>query len=147
MNKIFIPLFFLFTVCNPVQNGISVDKAFIKLVPETSPNTAAFATIKNGTAKDVSLIKAESEISNTVELHDMVMENEVMVMRPVEKILIKANSSTELKPGSLHIMFIGLKSPLQKDAKHKVSLTFDDGQKIQLDLSVKEVNMEGGHQH
>ncbi len=147
MNKLIIPLFFLFTLCNPGKSEISVDKAFIKLVPETSPNTAAFATLKNGTAKDVSLIKAESDISTVVELHDMVMENEVMVMRPIEKILIKSNSSTELKPGSLHIMFIGLKAPLKKDAKHKVTLTFDNGQTIPLELSVKEVSMGEGHQH
>ena len=70
--------------------------------------------------KDINLLKAESDISKVVELHTVNMENGVMKMRQVKSILIKANSSIELKPGSFHIMFIGLKSPLKKDEKKEL---------------------------
>ena len=72
----------------------------------------------------------------------MMMVDVVMKMRPIEKIEIKANSSVELKPGSFHVMFIGLKAPLKVEEKKNLTLTFSNGQKENLSIPVKELNMK-----
>jgi len=124
------------------KKEITVENARIKAVPSASQNTGGFMVLKNSSTKDVSLVKAESDISNSVELHTMMMVDGVMKMRPVEKIEIKANSSVELKPGSFHVMFIGLKAPLKVEEKKNLTLTFSNGQKENLSIPVKELNMK-----
>jgi|JI9StandDraft_2_1071091.scaffolds.fasta_scaffold290634_2 copper(I)-binding protein len=129
--------------------GIKIENAMIKNIPPASSTTAGYMLIKNETNKDINLLKAESDISKVVELHTVNMENGVMKMRQVKSILIKANSSIELKPGSFHIMFIGLKSPLKKDEKKKIRLVFDNGQKENLEMQVQdiEISKEGKNEH
>lgn len=124
------------------KKEITIENARIKAVPSASQNTGGFMLLKNSSAQDVSLVKAESDISKSVELHTMMIVDGVMKMRPVEKIEIKANSSVELKPGSFHIMFIGLKAPLKVEEKKNLTLTFSNGQKEVLSIPVKEIIMK-----
>jgi len=66
--------------------------------------------------QDATLIGATSSVSEKVELHTMKMEGEKMVMAQVPSIPLPANTKVELKPGSLHIMFMSLKAPLKEGA-------------------------------
>lgn len=145
-------LFFLMVFSFTLLAGeeIKVEKVRIKFVPKQSPNSAMFAQIKNTSAKDVALVKAESDISKTVELHDMIMADKEMKMRPVDKFVVKANSTLELKPGSFHVMFIGLKEGLKLGEKKKVTLTFDNGEKVTLDVPVEKIMVDSNmmpHKH
>ena len=62
----------------------------------------------------VSLVGVESPAANIVELHEMVMADNVMKMRAVPRLDIKPGQPVELKPGSYHVMLIDLKKPLAK---------------------------------
>ena len=64
--------------------------------------------------QDATLIGATSSVSEKVELHTMKMEGEKMVMAQVPSIPLPANTKVDLKPGSLHIMFMSLKAPLKE---------------------------------
>ena len=64
--------------------------------------------------QDATLVGASSPVSEKVELHTMKMEGEKMVMAQVPNIPLPANTKVELKPGSLHIMFMSLKAPLKE---------------------------------
>ena len=64
--------------------------------------------------QDATLVGASSPVSEKVELHTMKMEGEKMVMAQVPNIALPANTKVELKPGSLHIMFMSLKAPLKE---------------------------------
>ena len=64
--------------------------------------------------QDATLVGATSSVSEKVELHTMKMEGEKMVMAQVPNIALPANTKVELKPGSLHIMFMSLKAPLKE---------------------------------
>lgn len=85
-------------------------------------------------AREAKLIKAQSEVAEKTELHTMYMEGDVMKMRPVDAIALKAYPSSAskpsgfhlyLKPGSFHIMLLGLKKPLQLGDKLPLKLTFE----------------------
>jgi periplasmic copper chaperone A len=126
---------------------VQVDDPKIKFVEEPMKNTALFVVLKNSGGKDVSLVKASSTISEAVELHEMIMDGGEMKMRPVDKMVVKAGSSLELKPGGLHIMFIGLKEPLQLDEKKTVQLFFDNGQEFTLEVPIQNVDKDMHHHH
>ena len=95
--------------------------------------------LKNSSHQDRALVKARSSVSKVVELHTHRKEGGMMRMRRVDKIAIKANSETVLKPGGLHVMFIGLKQQLSQGEKVDLELFFDDGSHVQLTLPVKAV--------
>lgn len=105
----------------------------------TAPGAAAgggFLKIENTGAAD-RLIGAAAEVSAVVELHTMVMDGEVMRMRKLDKgIELPAGSTTELKPGSLHIMFIDLKAPLKEGTSFPLTLKFEKAGEIQVEVAV-----------
>ena len=59
------------------------------------------------------------------------MNDGMMRMRRVSHIDIPANGSTELKPGSYHVMLIGLEREMKAGTAESLTLTFsDNSQKI-----------------
>lgn len=137
----------LFTGVSLFANSINIDDAYARATPPNLPNSAIFMDIKNSSDKDVSLVEAKSSISNVVELHTHSMKDGVMSMHQVPKIDVKANSTTHLKPGGFHVMLIGLKQkPLKEGQKVDVSLSFSNGEKIDLNVPVKKV-MSGMKHH
>lgn len=67
---------------------------------------SVWMVIANGTDEDDALTGAAIEGCGVIELHDMVMEEDVMVMRQVEggEIPVPAGETVELKRGGLHVM-------------------------------------------
>ncbi len=78
-----------------------------------SDTGSVWMTISNGTDTDDTLIGAEIPGCGVVELHEMIMENSVMVMKQVEggQIVIPAGETVELKQGGLHVMCINKEAP------------------------------------
>ena len=72
----------------------------------------AFVTLTSD--RDAQLIGATSPVAEKMELHTMKMEGEKMLMAQVSSIPLPANTQVQLKPGSLHIMFMSLKAPLKE---------------------------------
>lgn len=85
--------------------------------------SAAYMHIKSG--KPLKLVKAESPLTPTVEIHDMKMNAGVMEMKAIDAIDIPANKLIDLKPGSFHIMLIKVNKPINKGDKVPLKLTFE----------------------
>ncbi len=87
--------------------------------------SAVYMKISGGGMAD-KLLKAECAAAENVELHTVEMKDGVMQMRPVEGgIDVPANGMVELKPGSFHVMLIGLKQDLEPGETFGVRLTFE----------------------
>lgn len=126
---------------------VEVENPYARAVPPTAGNSAAFMTLHNRGSADLVLVGAVSDVSEITELHDHINDNGVMRMRRVPQIDLPAGSSTELKPGSLHVMLIGLKQPLQDGDAVNVTLQFDNGQKQTVSMHAQKMMMMQGHQH
>jgi hypothetical protein len=91
----------------------------------SKPTSAVYMKISGGGMAD-KLVKAETTVAESTELHTVEMKDGVMQMRPVEGgIDVPADGTVELKPGGLHIMLIGLKQELKPGDKVNVKLTFE----------------------
>lgn len=99
--------------------------------------SAAYMVIQNSGGTADALIKAESDVADTVELHTMTMENNVMKMTPVEKIDIPASGQAELKPGGFHVMLIGLRQDLNEGDMVKIKLTFQGSGTMEVEAPVR----------
>ncbi len=110
-----------------------------------APNSAAYGLLVNLTDTDQLLISASTDVSEVVELHEMIMgEGDVMQMRPVDPgIAVPAGGATLLQPGGLHIMLINLNGELPAGETIDLGLIFDDGEEIALTAPVREPEMDG----
>ena len=106
-------------------------------------NGAAFMTLHNHSQTPIKLIKATTSIAKTTELHTHIKEGDVFRMRPVPAIEIPANGSAILKPGGLHIMFLGLHHPLKEKDSFDLTLEFDNGTLLTLPVPIKKAGHMG----
>ncbi|WP_020591071.1 copper chaperone PCu(A)C [Kiloniella laminariae] len=114
-------------------------------------NGAAFLNLHNMGAEDDTLISAEGDVAKRVELHTHIMTDGVMKMRQVEGgITVKSKETVELKPGSFHIMMMGLAAPLKEGDTFPLTLTFEKAGKVDIDVTVQKAGdmdkkSEGDH--
>jgi len=99
---------------------------------------AMYMTIRNPNGTPDRLIKAQSDVSNVVELHNVAMKDGVMSMYPVEAIEVPANGEAVLKPGSFHVMLIGLTRDLVAGDTMTVTLTFEQAGDVTVQAPIRE---------
>jgi copper(I)-binding protein len=118
--------------------ALEIRQPWTRATPATAPSGGGFLTITNtGTSTD-RLIAVKSPAAGKTELHEMKMDGAIMRMREVEKgIEIPAGGTVELKPGGIHIMFMGLKSPFAKDTRVPATLVFEKAGSINVELAVQ----------
>jgi copper(I)-binding protein len=87
---------------------------------------AVFGTFPSSWAGD-ELLSATSPICKTVEIHRMQDVNGMMQMRRVEFMSLTTGQDNKLDPMGYHLMLMNLSSPLQKDQKFSLTLTFKKG--------------------
>ena len=78
--------------------------------------------------KTTRLVAAQSPVAKVAELHEMVMDNNVMKMRQIPGLDIVPGSTLDLKPGGFHIMLIELKQQLKGGDVVPITLIFEDTQ-------------------
>ena len=93
------------------------------------------------------LVAATAPVSKTVELHTMQMDGNVMRMRQVPAIDIPAGQTVELKPGGLHVMFIGLTQTLKDGATFPLKLRFEKAGEVEVEVKVRTQAQEPASTH
>ncbi len=123
-------------------------RAYARATAPAQPAGGGFLTLHNGGAAD-RLVSAQAPVSSTVELHTMRMDGDVMRMRQVEAIDLPAGQKVELKPGGLHLMFIGLKAPLKAGDSFPLTLKFEKAGELTVSVRVEAVGAaaEPAHKH
>lgn len=128
------------------QGTIQIQHPYARAVPPGQPNSAAFMTLHNRGDKANAVVAASSPAAEVVELHTHTMDGGMMKMRRVEQIDIPAGGETELKPGGLHIMLIGLKEQLNPGMKVSLTLKFADGSESTIEAPVQDIMQSMGHE-
>ena len=125
----------LLSLAGTAWSQVAVSDAWVRA---TVPGQQATGMFANLTAKqDSTLVSASSPVAATVEVHEMKMEGDVMKMRAIASLPLPAGQSVSLKPGSYHVMLMGLKKPLPDGSTVPVKLVVEDAQKKQTTIDVK----------
>jgi len=130
----------LFASAALFAQSISVYDEYVREVPPNMPNSAAFMSLMNGSDQAVSLVSAVSDAAKSVELHEHANVDGMMQMRQIPSIEIPANGSTDLRPGGLHVMLIGLTKPLKEGENVAITLNFSNGESVTLNAPVMKVS-------
>lgn len=118
---------------------VEIEGAYARASIPNVPNSAAFFVIKNNSDKDIAITSANSDIAEKNELHTHIKENQMLKMMKIEKLVVPAKSSLELKSGGDHVMLIGLKKELKAGDEISLELSFSDGDKKSIKVPVKDL--------
>lgn len=110
--------------CSPVENQIAVTDAWVRATAPGQEVGAAYMTLQSN--HDTSMIKAESNIAGSMEIHSMTMDDGVMKMRMLETLDLSAGKPFKLEPGGFHLMLFDLKGPLKAGESVNFTLHFKD---------------------
>lgn len=114
----------LFATCALVQAQVTVRDAWVRGTVPKQQASGAFMQLSAD--KDTRLIAAKSPVANVVELHEMVMDGDVMKMRQIPGLDIVPGRVLDLKPGGYHVMLIDLKGQLKGGDVVPITLVFED---------------------
>jgi len=119
---------------------LSISQPWTRATPPKAQTAGGFLTIENAGASSDRLVGASSPIAGRVEIHEMRMDNGVMVMRPAtDGITIPAGGSMTLAPGGFHIMFMQLKEGLAEGDAVPVELSFERAGDIEVLFPVEPI--------
>jgi copper(I)-binding protein len=131
----------------PAAAEIAVSDAFARSASPTAMTGAAFMQIANTGAEEDRLVAVRSDVAERVELHTHMQDaNGVMRMIEVEDgFAIPAGGSHALARGGDHVMFMGLRQPLEQGATVPVVLVFEKAGEIAVEIPVDNARMGAGH--
>jgi len=137
------------TACSSGASSIRVSGAWARASSAMAAAGAAYMTIENTGSTADALIGASSPAATTVEVHETVamapsaapsggmggmesaapsgsgMSGGMVGMQPVARLEIPAGATVELKPGSYHVMLIGLTGELAVGSTIEITLRFE----------------------
>jgi len=120
-------------------NGVRVSKAWVRPAVKGQSGTGGFLTLE--TREAVTLLGLASPVAGEAELHEMRMSGDVMEMRALPSLPLKAGEVLKLAPGGRHVMLKGLKRPLLAGDTVPLTLHFktNKGQRfeVQVDAAVQ----------
>ncbi|HMO07444.1 MAG TPA: copper chaperone PCu(A)C [Paracoccaceae bacterium] len=118
------------------HDGIHIENPYARV--GASGSGAAFFDIVNHSAEPDRLISAASEAAERVELHTHV-EDAQGVMRMIEVkdgIPVGGHETSALARGGNHVMLLGLRQPLKDGDVLLLTLTFERGEVITVEVPV-----------
>jgi periplasmic copper chaperone A len=117
---------------------LRITQPWTRATPTGAKTAAGYLKITNSGKEADTLVSASSDGAEVVEVHEMTMKDSVMTMRRLEKgVEIKPGQTVELKPGSFHLMMIGVKEPFEKGKVIKGTLTFAKAGTVAVEFKVE----------
>jgi len=105
---------------------ISIDAPWARPTVGDGNSTAAYMKIENSGDAPDRLTSVKTDAADHVMLHESRMEGDVMKMVHLpDGVEIPARGAAELKPLGLHVMVMGLKTPLKVGETLPLTLVFE----------------------
>lgn len=122
--------------------ALEIENPYVRGLPPTQRNTAAFFTVHNTSDKVVELRAGSSDAAERLEIHSHQHHNGMMMMQEQASVSIAAGESVDFSPGGYHLMLIDLTRPVRDGGEVTFSLVADDGEEILVSAPVISVLKE-----
>ena len=124
--------------CAPAPSDgpdLIAEKGWIRQPPPGQTRSAAYVTLKAHTA--LTLVEAESPYAERVEFHTMEKDGDLMRMRPLPNVTLKAGEARVFAPGGDHLMLFGWAPPADAETA-EIHLLTEAGTRHTLTLPIGE---------
>ncbi len=122
----------------PTASVIQIEDPWVRAVPPNANNSAIFLDLRNESEQLRKLVEVHSEVAEQVELHMTKDEDGMLRKEGLEEVLIPALETQSFHPGGIHIMLIGLRSPLNVGGAIELELVYADQSKETISVPVDE---------
>ena len=120
--------------------AIQIEQPWARATPKGATIGAGYMKITNTGTEPDRLVGGSVPFAQRVEVHSMTMEQGVMKMREVKDGLeIKPGETVEFKPGGYHLMFVGIKQPVEQGKRVKGTLEFEKAGKVDVEYAVEPI--------
>jgi len=130
--------------------AITISDAWIRQPPPGAAVVGAYLRLHNPGAQTDRLLNIETSAAEKVEIHEMQMASGMMQMREItDGLPLPAGETTELSPGSLHLMLIAPKKELTASEEVRMTLRFEHAPVQTVTFQVRSLmdSDEGHHAH
>ena len=111
-------------------------------------NGAGYFKIKNIGDNDIHLLEVVSDSVDNIELHTIIMEEDVAKMRPIKGgVIIKVGESMEFKPMGNHLMFFGIKQELGEGELMEAIFKFKNSKDLLVKFKMESNKSSHNHEH
>jgi len=118
--------------------ALEIVHPWTRATPPGAKVGGGFLVIRNTGTEPDRLVGGAVSFADELQVHEMTMEGDVMKMRQLENGLeIPAGGEVTLKPGSFHIMFMGLKHGLEQGKDEKATLKFEKAGEVEVEFAVE----------
>lgn len=100
-------------------------------------NAAVYFTLENTGGETLRLTDIETDVARVAELHQSSVHDGVMHMEHLADFDISPSQRLELKPGSYHVMLIGVNRRLNMGDEFEVALRFSNGESTTAKVQVR----------
>jgi len=87
---------------------VSIEDAWVRAMPPSQRNTAAYMNVINRSETDLYILGASSTTGATVEIHTTREVDGMVRMERVERTLVAPGQTIQFAPGGMHLMILGL---------------------------------------
>jgi copper(I)-binding protein len=123
MKRLVLVMLVLAGFSAPAHAAVTVKEPWVCATTSFQKSTVAFMQITS--SNDARLVKAESPLARVVEIHEMVMKNNVMKMKAVAGIDLPAGKTVELKADGYMVMLIGLRQQIKEGDTIPISIVIE----------------------
>ena len=111
-------------------------------------NGAGYFKIKNIGTNDIHLLEVVSDSVDNIELHTIIMEEDVAKMRPIKGgVIIKVGESIEFKPMGNHLMFFGINQELGEGELMEAIFKFKNSKDLLVKFKMESNKSSHNHEH
>ncbi|WP_407074881.1 copper chaperone PCu(A)C [Roseateles sp.] len=138
MRRLLFATALLVSVAAQAQSpAVKVDDAWVRATVAPQKATGAFMQLT--AAKAVKVVAVSSPVAAVVEIHEMKMDDGVMKMRAVDALPLPAGQAVALKPGSYHVMLVGLQRQIKAGETVPLTLTVEgeDGKRTAVEIKAQ----------
>jgi copper(I)-binding protein len=115
---------------------VVVREAWVRASTPGQKATGAFMQLT--ATQDLRLIGARSSAAGVIEIHEMILDKDVMKMRPLPFGLdLPAGKNVELNPGGYHIMLMDLKEQLKEGDTMQLTLIVEGKDKKRSNIELR----------
>ncbi|HLU09321.1 MAG TPA: copper chaperone PCu(A)C, partial [Oceanobacillus sp.] len=123
------------------SGSITVRGAWARPAPAGATG-AVYLTIDNTADRLARVIGAETEMAARVELHRTVIEGEIARMQPLDTLEVPPGETLRISPPGTHLMLVDLQDDLIEGETFPLTLTFESGEVVTLDVRVQMIAPE-----
>ncbi len=127
--------------------SLSIDHPWARATAPGAPVGGGFMSISNSGDQPDRLIRGAADFATEVQIHESSMADGMMRMqhRP-DGVSVPEGGSLVLRPGSYHLMFVGLQRRLVEGERETVTLEFERAGEIEVELTIEGPGEQGPHQ-